>query len=255
MNRLPLAKRVQIIGMLVEGRSLGPQAAWPMSPSTRLLSCSLMLPARRLHTTMSTSAMCVSGACSAMKFGASLGRRKRTSRQSRKRTDGATFGRGRRSMPTRSCVSRTTWEIAASIGIQLYGGFSNRMWAVRRSPRTAHAISAGRRRCFWDGSGLRAAYKIYGAPTPDERATARQRASAANENRDWRSRSEACQTSYVERQNLTMRMSYSSIYSLDERFSEEIRESRPHGCALLHILQLLPRPSNSARHACNGSWD
>ena len=59
--------------------------------------------------------MCAFAVCSAMRYGRMWARRRRTSRQSKKRPDGAMFGRGRRLMPTRNCASRTTWATVASI--------------------------------------------------------------------------------------------------------------------------------------------
>ena len=51
-------------------------------------------------------------------------------------------------------------------------------------------------------------------------------------------------TSYVERQNLTMRMSMRRFTAADERFLEEAGEPGASRRALLRVLQLLPGPQD-----------
>ena len=46
---------------------------------------------------------------------------------------------------------------------------------------------------------------------------------------------------------------HAPVHSSDQRLLEEGREPRPCRGALLHLLQLLPRPPNAARHASDGS--
>jgi hypothetical protein len=60
-------------------------------------------------------------------------------------------------------------------------------------------------------------------------------------------------TSYVERQNLTMRMQNAPVYAAHERVQQEAPEPCVFGLAVLHALQLLPRASDAPRHAGNGS--
>src|SRR5437016_13550498 len=43
------------------------------------------------------------------------------------------------------------------------------------------------------------------------------------------------------------------IYQSTRGFPK-VREPLPHGCDLPCLLQLLPRASNLARYACDGSW-
>ncbi len=51
---------------------------------------------------------------------------------------------------------------------------------------------------------------------------------------------EKISTSYVERQNLNMRMQNAPVHALDERVQQEGREPRARGQPVLHVLQLLP---------------
>lgn len=61
-------------------------------------------------------------------------------------------------------------------------------------------------------------------------------------------------TSYVERQNLTMRMS-ATFYAADKWILEESRESSTRAGPLLHVLQFLPCSSDPPSYASNGSWN
>jgi len=61
-------------------------------------------------------------------------------------------------------------------------------------------------------------------------------------------------TSYVERQNLSMRMGMRRFTRADERIQQEVRKSRTPSCTLLLSLQFLPRAFVFARDARNGSW-
>jgi IS1 family transposase len=46
---------------------------------------------------------------------------------------------------------------------------------------------------------------------------------------------------------------HAALYSPDKRIQQEAGEPRPHGCAVLHTLQLLPRSQDTAGYASNGS--
>ena len=61
-------------------------------------------------------------------------------------------------------------------------------------------------------------------------------------------------TSYVERQNLTMRIEYALFYTVDERLLEEAPKSHTPRLALLHALQFLPGAQDVADVASNGGW-
>ena len=60
-------------------------------------------------------------------------------------------------------------------------------------------------------------------------------------------------TSYVERQNLTMRMYMCRFTRLTNAFSKKL-ENHVAGLAALHVLQLRAHPPDAARYARYGGW-
>ena len=69
-------------------------------------------------------------------------------------------------------------------------------------------------------------------------------------------------TSFVERQNLTMRMGMRRFTPFDQRFQQEGREPRSCRRDPLHVLQLLPHPPDASRYAplwlpglCDHVWE
>jgi hypothetical protein len=59
-------------------------------------------------------------------------------------------------------------------------------------------------------------------------------------------------TSYVERQNLTMRMKHPPLYAADERVFKEGRQQQGGPGALLHALQFRADSQDAARNAGHG---
>ena len=61
-------------------------------------------------------------------------------------------------------------------------------------------------------------------------------------------------TSYVERQNLTMRNEHAPVHAADERLLEKDRQPYPRAVALLRVLQLRPSAQDTTHVASDGRW-
>lgn len=61
-------------------------------------------------------------------------------------------------------------------------------------------------------------------------------------------------TSFVERHNLSVRMTNRALHSADKRLQQENREPLGCGCARLLRIQLHQDPSQFGRHSRHGRW-
>ena len=62
-------------------------------------------------------------------------------------------------------------------------------------------------------------------------------------------------TAYAERANLTMRMAMRRFTRLTNAFSKKLENHAQHGCALCALVQLRPHSQDTANEPCDGSWD
>ena len=188
-----------------------------------------------------TCAICVSVVCSAMKSGLSSARRKRTYSRARERV-GATCGRGRRLMPTPSCASRTTWAIAASIRRTN----SCRMRRPHRWPSADHHRRAQPYlQAVEDASERKSTTRSctrFTALRPRRIALQPRNLHRLHMKTVWRPDPNHISTSLRGAPEPHDAHVDAPLHAADKRIQQEAGEPRPRGRAVLHALQLLPRP-------------
>ena len=261
MNCLSTETRAHVVRCLVEGvtRSALPSASpgLPREPSLSLLAdlgkaCAEYhdahvrnLRVRRLLERLT-------------KFGPLLAPRRRTPRPKRSKKAGAMFGLGQPLMRTESCASRTWSVVAIRAGpTNSMQDCANRVYGRVQLTTDGHKSYLD---AVEDAFGCDVDYaqlqKIYGAPSEQEqrRYSPAKCIGADMKVVSGRPNPKHVSTSYVERQNLTMRMSMRRFTRLTNGFSKKI-ENHCHMVAVHFMHYNFCRVAPNAQgHTRDGIW-